>query len=679
MTVPVPVPLDQPGDPAALADLGSAVTGAAFRTGVLAAHLAGPAASAPGWLGADAAAAAEQVAAVTALVRDLHGSLTTAADRLAVHAAVLDDVRGRISALRRAQEDDFAALSARGVAPADPDALVPAVEELLAAEAARRCEHAALLAELDADAAATAGTLSLAVTGLGGTGSPGQEARVRVHLAAVLPGWGDGELGARGWSAAAGLGGPVTAAEIDGIAREGLPYAARPAYAGALLANLGVDGVRHLLVVLGRERSPSPELARFLATALGAARAPESGAGPLADVLAAGYVDPDDPDGVPDQVAAGIGALLTAVPAAAGGVRAETAAGWGEQILVRERRQGVSAADRLGLLGADLVELAVQRVADSGDPAAGAVLLRGREAWDALLARRWTDDGRALATVVEAAGAEPGPAGDAAVRAGLAALGNGLSPEGSGTWTVDRDTAALIAPALGSAVAAHAGAVAGLLGAAGAGDPLALPDDEVLRGLGHLTVDPEAAAAVQSALDARTTTAPSDAVAARGALVAVREYGQRLDHALDGFAAMSQAVDRRFTYDVTVRLTAWGFDQVVGRTPPGELASAVVDAGVDGLAALVDADGSWELPPDDGLVFDREDAAAAAAVLAPADDPVAADELGRQARAAFDRAIRALGVPQPPSPEGDVRDLLHEDDQMDLRLPYLEHTPHGPR
>jgi hypothetical protein len=168
-------------------------------------------------------------------------------------------------------------------------------------------------------------------------------------------------------------------------------------------------------------------------------------------------------------------------------------------------------------------------------------------------------------------------------------------------------------------------------------------------------------------------------VAVRSALLAVREYGQRLDHALDGFAAMADAVDRQFTYDVTVRLTAWIFDKVVGRTPVGELVTAIVDAGVDGGARLLDADGSWVLPPDEGLVFDREDAAAAAVALAPADDPVAAEAVGRQARGAFDRATRALGVPRPPDPEFDVRDLLHDDDQSELRHSRFEQTPGGPR
>jgi len=674
--VPAPTPLDQPGDPAALADLVSAVTGAAFCTGVLAAHLAGPASSAPGWLGADAAAAAEQVGAVTGLVRSLHGTLTAAADRLEAHVGVLDDVRRRIAALRRAQEDDFAAFRARQAALVDPDAVAPALEDLIAAEGARRREHAALLAEVDADAAASAGMLSGTATGLGGTGSPGDEARVRAHLAALLPGWGDAELVSRAWSAAVALDGPVTAQEIDELAREGLPYASSPAYAGALLANLGVDGVRYLLVVLGREQSPSPVLARLLATAVGAARAPESGAGQLAEVLGAVYVDPDDPDGVPDQIAVGIGTLLTAVPAAGGGVRAETAARWGAQILVREHRQGLSAANRLGPTTPDPVPVVVDRVARSADPAAAAVLLTERQAWDALLARPWPDGAAALATVIGDAAAEPGPAGDAAVRSGLAALGHGLSPRGAGSWTVDRDTAAQLAPSLSSAVTAHAGVAAEVLGAAGAGAPLALPDDEVLRGLGYLTLDPEAAADVQRAVDAGTAApTPLDAVAVRSALVAVREYGQRLDHALDTFAVLTAAVDRQFTYDVTIRFGAWLFDRTLGRTPGGEVATEFVDAGVDVLAWLLDADGNWEAPPDEGLVFDREDAVAAAAALAPADDPAATEVLGRQARASFDSAASLLGVPRPPDPDADLRDLLHEGDQAELRKAHLEKTP----
>src|SRR3954452_9887754 len=166
MSIPAPVPLDlPPADTAALDDVVAAVTGAAFGAGVLAAHLAGPASTAPGWLGADAAAAAGQIGTVTALVGSLHDALTAAEERLRAHARVLGDARRRIGALRRAQEEDFAGASARLVAWADPDAAGRVLDDLAAAEVARRREHAALLDQVGVDAAATAQVLAEATTG----------------------------------------------------------------------------------------------------------------------------------------------------------------------------------------------------------------------------------------------------------------------------------------------------------------------------------------------------------------------------------------------------------------------------------------------------------------------------------------------------------------------------------
>jgi hypothetical protein len=189
VNLPAPVPLDPPpGDPSALADLVSAVTGAAFGAGVLGAHLAGPAATAPGWLSADAAAAAEQVGTVTALVHQLHGALTAAEQRLRAHAEVLDEARARIAALRRDQAEDFAVVSTL-VRQSDPELARPTIEELEAVEADRRRAHAAAVTVVLDDAAATAQVLDGSTVPRGGTGAAGQDAAVLAHVATLLPGW----------------------------------------------------------------------------------------------------------------------------------------------------------------------------------------------------------------------------------------------------------------------------------------------------------------------------------------------------------------------------------------------------------------------------------------------------------------------------------------------------------
>ncbi|MGY1616930.1 hypothetical protein ACI797_09300 [Geodermatophilus sp. SYSU D00691] len=286
-------------------------------------------------------------------------------------------------------------------------------------------------------------------------------------------------------------------------------------------------------------------------------------------------------------------------------------------------------------------------MAGSGDPAAAAVLLAERDAWSALLARHWTDGG-ALADVVGAAAVAHGPEGGAAVAAGLAALGSGLSPADPGAWTVDRTTAAVLAPALGAALAAQVDVVTSLLAAAAAGGPLTAVQDESLRGLGYLTVDEDAAAGVAAAVGQRAAGEGAAGAAVVGAFLATREYGQRLDHALDAVEVMTAAVDRQITWQITVGVPTTILTEFLDRTLVGRVASEVVQQ-VEGLAVeAVDADGSWEVPPDDGPVFDREQAAGAAAGPGPGD---AAAEARERARVGFDRTGRILGVPELPRPD----------------------------
>ena len=156
-------------------------------------------------------------------------------------------------------------------------------------------------------------------------------------------------------------------------------------------------------------------------------------------------------------------------------------------------------------------------------------------------------------------------------------------------------------------------------------------------------------------------TAPARAVAIRGAFVAVREYAQRLEYAIEGYVAMADAVDREFTYDVTV-LPVSAYSEIAGLFPGASTSADLAEAIVDGGAWLLNADGSWELGPDEGLVFDREDAAAAVAPLDTTADSSEAELLGRQARAAFDRTLLLLGHPEPPpNPAESLTELVPAD------------------
>jgi hypothetical protein len=168
--------------------------------------------------------------------------------------------------------------------------------------------------------------------------------------------------------------------------------------------------------------------------------------------------------------------------------------------------------------------------------------------------------------------------------------------------------------------------------------------------------------------------APAKAVAIRSALVATREHAQRLDYAIDGYVALSDAVDRQFTFDTTVRLPVWAFSKIASVFPGTAGPAEVADALVNGGAWLLNADGSCELGPDDGLVFDREDAVAAVAPLAPGADPATAELLARQARAAYDRTLRLLGQPEPPDNSDPLLSGSVPEDQSQLEKMLKEHT-----
>lgn len=660
-------------DPQALADAVLAVSGAASQLGVLGSHLTGPAATAPGWLGDDAVAAAAQIAAVAEVAREAHQALGEAASRLARHADLLAETRGAITAMRTEQEDDYAAASSRladvllhpavPTAPSHPAVIVVLGDDLRTANAARLRRHGTLLAELHADAIETARVLVAASAAVGGSGRPGDGVRVVAALAARLPGWGDGELSARGAGLARTLLGPGTREELESRARAALPYAGSAAFADALLRVLGPDGFRTLLAALPVQGLESGSAtARLLAFALGGAQRAGSVVDPVGEVFGARYVRERAPGTDDDLVALGLATVLAAAaPSGPGAIPSATVARWGGQMLRREQwwravtPAAARARDRAGPMYAeqpDPVVEVVRFLAASGDQAASAVLLGDAAVWKALLGRPvagFPDAGAALRQIVQLAGSAPGPHGEAAVHAGLTALGTGLADGDPDHWPADRATADALAFPLAQAVGSHPGTAAGVLLAAGAARaPVTGGTDAALRGLGYLSIDAGAAAVVQTALGrwgrdhagALIGGAMPVAPVVVGSYVAVREYGQRLAYALHGFRMRDEAELRQGLWNWTaglllnVALPKWYAD-IGGAVEPF-------------VAHLVGADGTWDNGRDTGLVFGREDAAAVAEVELSGPSGEAAGTIGAAAATAFGRAGQVLGLPLPP-------------------------------
>ena len=687
VVVPNPLPLDlPPGDPGALEDLVTDVAGAAAHLGAVGSALAR--ASAPSWRGADASAAAARVAGVAGLAEELAAATSAAAYRLRRHHRLLAGARLRIATLREEQDEDFrhawirlaAIENPRLAAMIDSPERVAAIEELEAAEAARRREHARLMEELADDADGTARALADASVVVGGTGRRGDVERVTAHLAAALPGWGEAEARRRGQDMAQALTeGPVHPEEIDAVARRHLVHAGSAAFAEGLLTGLGVGGVRWLISILGHAVfGPSSAVAGVLAGALGAAVPAGRAADRVREVLTATYVSADGPNGYPDAIAAGLAAVLLA-RGPSGGVRPETAAGWARQLLLAERVLGASPSAWGTPAGwdsraADPAALAFTVLAAGGNPAPAADLLSDREIWDTALGRHWADDGDVLSQVIALAGAESGSAGRAAVGAGLEALGAGLSEDGKPeNWTVRRAIAASVAASLGGAVAGHVSVATDVLQAVVSGE-LRAADDDVLRGLAYLTLDRDAAATVGTALvgwmgeqpvalDGTSTGIPLPAVAVPAAYFAVQEYGQRLAYAMHGFEARAAAGTWKAGWDSTIGLLA--------ELPPRHwgVAAGLVEGY---LAIFFGADGTWENGRDSGLSFPR--AAATRQVLAELgpEDSASSSALARQVAASYGRAAAALGNPQPPtSPVTDYTAPL-QDAMVDLGVNRIE-------
>jgi hypothetical protein len=237
-----------------------------------------------------------------------------------------------------------------------------------------------------------------------------------------------------------------------------------------------------------------------------------------------------------------------------------------------------------------------------------------------------------LAAVVTRAAEQPG--GDVVVRSGLRALAAGLGEDGDpARWTVDRATATAVAPALAAAVADRPEVVVEPLSrtAAGQGEQ----DQLVLRGLGYLSADPGAGDVLARAVDegvsgsARRSGDPDAqpaAVAVSAGYLAVRDYGQRLAHALDEFAAQERADQRKRVTDA-VKEVAGHLPRVANVVPP---AVAV-------LAVLADLDGTWDAAPGGGEHLPGEDVVA---VVGGAPD----------AATAYRHVAGVLGEPTAPEP-----------------------------
>jgi hypothetical protein len=677
MTVQMPdeIPLPMPsGDVGALADLARDVGFAGRCLAAVDARLLGSATEAPGWLGEDAAAAAAQVGAVLTLIRSAADATLTAVRKLDQHAERLLETRRQVAHLKDEQRDQFREAWRRWGSLPDLQMQImigsPAaqaiVHELEASEATRRRRHAALLEEIEDDAAATARVLLDSCATVGGRGRRGDANRVVAYLAAQLPGWGDGELALRGRTLAEGLTAGTPSEKAKAVSAA-VAFAGSTPFANAFLAALGERGVTYVLRDLGDNMFLGDgSVARTLALAFGAAVAGGGSGDPVARVLDADYVQAGDDFGVAGTVATGLAMVLAAgASTPSGGVGTRTVAGWGRQFLLWEHKH----RERIGTRSAgwapevgDPTGLAISILAQRADPGVSAALLDDPVVWDAVLRRVYDDGGAALGEVVAQAGLEPGEGGDRVVRMGLATVGAGLVGEHPAAWTVNRATLRGVASGLGDAVSAHVDVAVEAL-KVGVDGHLRRGPADILAGLGYVTLDPGAAAAIQRALSAWVQVRPEALVGVGsqapilastllGAYVAVQEFAQRANYTMDALEDREEAEAKQWLWRRSFHLLA----EVPG--PVG------VGLGLlEGYGSIaLDTDGTWNDRVDRGLVFGRADAAALArAALAPQE---ASETRGvvQQARAAFDRTAAVLGdrrVPMSPKTDlwGPVEDL----------------------
>jgi hypothetical protein len=272
----------------------------------------------------------------------------------------------------------------------------------------------------------------------------------------------------------------------------------------------------------------------------------------------------------------------------------------------------------------------------------------------------YDDGGAALGRIVGQAGLEPGARGDRVVRLGLATAGAGLAGDDPMAWTVNRRTLAGIASGLGASVSGHVDVAAEAL-QVGVDGHLREGQADVLAGLGYVTLDRGAAAAIEQALSAwaqgrpgaLVDAAPQAALPAAdvlGAYVAVQEFAQRTDHAMDALEDRADAQAKQ-----TLENYTFGLLTLV----PGPVG---VGLGLleGGTSMALHKDGTWIDRPDNGLVFVRADAAALArTALAPGGVPDDVRGVVQRARAAFDRTAASMPIRDAPmSPKADLTSLL---------------------
>lgn len=541
MTVPLPHPVDLPlpeGRPGELAALVSVLAGAAFHAGVLDAHLTGPAASAPGWLGADGAAAAEQVGRTAALTRQVSDALTTAWHRLDAHHQLLAAAIGRIRVLQAAQDDDFREARLRVAGLQDhrgivglPDAVARVVEELSAADHRRAQQHAELLDEVARDAAAASRVLIQSCGALGGAGAPEDAGRVLSYLALRLPGWGAPELtqlARQGSDVGAELR-KASPDELVAVLEAHASVLAAPAFAAAVVAALGADALSRFVAWAGIATHPEV-LPVLVGTLMGAADSVAGGEPRVRSALEAALGRADDP-----MVAVGLG-RIAALPGFTARYRGQMVV----QLAAAERAQRTFRRDELLIAPAeDPLNAAMSRLATTpGGADAAAGVLSDPGIWPGLLDRDWTWGTSGLAQLLRtAAGGARG--GDVAVVA-LDAIGtaahdlSGPTDAGSGTVVLS------IGPAVADVVLAHLDRVtAPVVAAEGApGVPREPLDEATLRGLtglGMISRDLQARNTVIQALIHRmqddlpdpALAQPAPAAYATGGLFAALALGER--------------------------------------------------------------------------------------------------------------------------------------------------------
>jgi hypothetical protein len=548
--LPEPVPLDfPPGDPAALAELLDTTAGAAFRLGLLEAHLAGPAAAAPRWLGADAAEATAQIATVTQLTGRVHAALSEALRRLAVHHDLLLRTRARVLALREEQREDFRRAAAVLDAVGDPQVARSAVPELIEAEAARRRAHAALLAEVTDDAAATSVVLAGAAAPVGGRARPGDADHVTATLAAMLPGWGDAELTARGREA--GIEARSSSAEeTDELLARDAALLSNPAYAVAWLSAVGPRAFRELLRSAADPDLPAQLTRRMTTVVAAAAHAGNALSDQAAAVLTAPLRRSWD-----SGTAVTLGRM-----ARAGALPAAYLVQFVPSLLSGERSVPFLREDEYARSREDPLDQALTALALTGEASTVADMLLDGDLWPDLLARAWYDGTEGLTRVIGLAAEAPEAAAlTATVLREVGSVVDALV----GAHSLEALTLRAISPAVGDLVAENFDVVSdtivvGQSQPAAAGRPFDGAEQQLLAGLGMVTLDPVARAAVLGALVAATGAAPvvtavgaqSPAAYVHGGVFAAMAFGEAQEIRRQLYSAVARAESDELCWDV---------------------------------------------------------------------------------------------------------------------------------